>query len=134
VIHVDTLALAWQAYPLIWLCEAFAIVWLTRRVATAHKPLAQVGRLMIVLGLALNAGVTQANSGVMPVVGMPSTFHPASSMWMAADSKHHLLTLADRASLYYFSVGDLILLVGGLFFLACWRGVGERAATVNRKT
>jgi hypothetical protein len=54
-------------------------------------------------GLMLNALVTQANAGTMPVVGMPSTLHPASPMWRAATSHTRLPFLADQARLGLFS-------------------------------
>jgi len=65
-------------------------------------------------GLMLNALVTQANAGAMPVVGMPPSFHPASSMWRAASSTTRLTFLADQAQLGLFSVGDIALLFGAI--------------------
>jgi hypothetical protein len=62
----------------------------------------------------LNGMVTAANAGTMPVVGMPSTLHPVSSMWRAATSKTRLPFLADQARLGMFSVGDLVMLFGGI--------------------
>jgi hypothetical protein len=69
-------------------------------------------------GLSLNALVTEANAGTMPVVGMPSTLHPASPMWRAATSKTRLLLLADQARLGLFSVGDFVLMFGGILIIA----------------
>jgi len=69
-------------------------------------------------GLTLNALVTDANAGTMPVVGMPSTLRPASAMWRAATSKTRLLLLADQARLGLFSVGDLVLMFGGTLIVA----------------
>jgi hypothetical protein len=69
-------------------------------------------------GLTLNALVTDANAGTMPVVGMPSTLRPASPMWQAATSKTRLLLLADQARLGLFSVGDLVLMFGGILIVA----------------
>jgi len=68
----------------------------------------------MVAGLLLNAVVTDANAGIMPVVGMPSGLHPVSSMWEAAKPTTRLPFLADQASLGLFSVGDLMLLFGGI--------------------
>ena len=76
----------------------------------------------MVAGLLLNAVVTDANAGVMPVVGMPSGLRPASSMWEAAKPTTRLPFLADQASLGLFSVGDLMLLFGGIVVVsACLR-------------
>lgn len=76
----------------------------------------------MVAGLLLNAVVTDANAGVMPVVGMPSGLRPASSMWEAAKPTTRLPFLADQASLGLFSVGDLMLLFGGIVIVgACLR-------------
>lgn len=76
----------------------------------------------MVAGLLLNAIVTDANAGVMPVVGMPSGLHPVSSMWEAAKPTTRLPYLADQASLGLFSVGDLMLLFGGIVIVgACLR-------------
>jgi len=65
----------------------------------------------------LNALVTGANAGAMPVVGMPSSVHPASPMWRAASSNTRLPVLADQARLGLFSVGDLALLLGGILII-----------------
>jgi hypothetical protein len=69
-------------------------------------------------GLMLNALVTDANAGAMPVVGMPSTLHPMSSMWRAATSNTRLPFLADQARLGLFSVGDIGLIFGGIIVVA----------------
>ena len=69
-------------------------------------------------GLMLNALVTEANAGTMPVVGLPSTLHPASPLWRAATCHTRLPFLADQARLGLFSVGDLVLLLGGILILA----------------
>jgi len=68
-------------------------------------------------GLMLNALVTGANAGAMPVIGMPSSIHPASSMWRAASSNTRLPFLADQARLGLFSIGDLALLLGGILII-----------------
>ena len=64
-------------------------------------------------GLLLNAVVTDANAGVMPVVDMPSTVRPSGPMWGPATSETRLSFLADQARLGLFSFGDLMLLCGG---------------------
>lgn len=80
-------------------------------------------------GLMLNAIVTDANAGVMPVVGMPSTVHPAGPMWAAATYKTRLAFLADQAGLGLFSVGDMMLMFGGLFVV----GAGLRRKLRTRR-
>jgi hypothetical protein len=77
---------------------------------------------MMICGLAMNALVTDANAGTMPVVGMPSSLHPVSPMWHAATGHTRLALLADQARLGLFSVGDVILLFGGGLIVAiCFR-------------
>jgi hypothetical protein len=72
----------------------------------------------VLCGLMLNGSVTAANSGTMPVVGMPSTLHPASPMWQAATLQTRLPFLADQARLGMFSIGDLVMLFGGILIVA----------------
>ena len=115
----DVHFLAWRAYPIVWLCTALVVLWLARRIAQGNR-VAALAKAMIVFGLGLNASITQLNGAVMPVVGMPHDFQPASAMWTAAADKHRLLLLADNVSLYYFSLGDLVLIGGGLILLTCW--------------
>jgi hypothetical protein len=108
--------LAWTQHPTIWLCESCAILWLVVR--AVRSPWVRAGVLLVLSGLMLNGVVTAANAGMMPVVGMPSTLHPASSMWRAATSKTQLPFLADQARLGLFSVGDLMMLLGGVLIVA----------------
>ena len=61
----------------------------------------------------LNGAVIVANAGAMPVVDMPSAVRPISPMWKAASSKTELSLLADQAHLGLFSIGDLVMLLGG---------------------
>lgn len=112
--------LAWSQYPLVWLCECCAILWLVVR--SIRSPWARAGVLMMICGLTMNALVTDANAGTMPVVGMPSTLRPVSPMWHAATAHTRLALLADQARLGLFSVGDVILLFGGSLIMAiCFR-------------
>lgn len=108
--------LAWTQHPVIWLCESCAILWLVVR--AVRSPWVRAGVLLMLCGLMLNALVTEANAGAMPVVGVPSTLHPASPMWRAATSHTRLPFLADQARLGLFSVGDLALLLGGILIVA----------------
>ena len=108
--------LAWTQHPAIWLCESCAILWLVVR--AVRSPWVRAGVLLVLCGLMLNGLVTAANAGTMPVVGLPSTLHPVSPMWRAATSKTRLLFLADQARLGLFSVGDLVMLFGGILIVA----------------
>ena len=82
-----------------------------------RSPWVRAGVLLVLCGLMLNGLVTTANAGTMPVVGMPSTLHPVSPMWQAATSKTRLPFLADQARLGMFSVGDLVMLFGGILIV-----------------
>ena len=86
---------------------------------------ARVGVMQMLCGLTLNALVTQANAGTMPVVGVPPTVRPAGPVWHLATSNTRLAFLADQAWLGLFSIGDLVLLSGGILVVA-----DLRAATV----
>jgi hypothetical protein len=108
--------LAWTQHPGIWLCESCAVLWLVLR--KVRSLWVQTGVLSMLCGLMLNALVTDANAGTMPVVGMPSTLHPTSSLWQVATSNTRLPFLADQARLGLFSVGDIVLLFGGIVIVA----------------
>jgi hypothetical protein len=119
--------LAWSQHPFIWLCECCAVLWLVLR--SFRSPLVRAGVLLMVCGLAMNALVTDANAGTMPVVGMPASIHPVSKMWQPATPHTRLLLLADQARLGLFSVGDVILLLGGTLIVAiCFRRTLRRRA------
>src|ERR1700752_3770785 len=108
--------LAWTQYPAVWLCESCAILWLVIRAVRSRW--VRVGVLLMLCGLTLNALVTNANAGAMPVVGMPPTLRPLSPMWKAATPATRLAYLADQGQLGLFSVGDLLLLFGGTLIIA----------------
>jgi hypothetical protein len=59
-------SLAWTQHPAIWLCESCAILWLVVR--AVRSPWVRAGVLLMLCGLMLNALVTEANAGRMPVV------------------------------------------------------------------
>jgi hypothetical protein len=114
--------LAWTQHPVVWLCESCAILWLILR--AVRRPMIGTGVLLMLCGLGMNALVTGANAGSMPVVEMPSTIRPASPLWRAANSHTRLPLLADQGKLGLFSVGDLFLLFGGgLILTICLRRV-----------
>ena len=97
------------------MCAAF---WLSViRVIRSTRLIRYGGGFAILLGVVLNALVTEFNDSVMPVNGMPLHFQTAAPIWHAAQSSNHLLFLADQSSLQFFSIGDLALLMGTSMFL-----------------
>src|ERR1700750_3120103 len=85
-------------------------------------------------GLGVNALVTGTNAGAMPVVGMPSTVRPASPMWESATFQTRMPLLADQARLGLFSIGDIVLLSGGILIVTIFlRRKLERALQEVRK-
>lgn len=108
----------WIANPAQWFIVAVAALWLTSRVVTSRS--ARWARLLSIVGLCLNASVTNANGGTMPVVGMPERFIAASTLWQRAGAHTRLIFLADQHSLWYFSIGDLLLIGGGIVLVFCW--------------
>jgi len=85
-------------------------------------------------GLMLNALATDANAGAMPVVGIPPTLHPASPMWRAATPETRLAFLADQVQLGLFSVGDLVMLFGGILIVAiCLYRILKTEVSLNCK-
>jgi hypothetical protein len=117
-VHFVTAAhqLAWMEYPAIWLCVSCAILWLVLR--AVRSPLVRTGVLLMLCGLGMNALVTDTNAGSMPVIGMPPTLRPASPMWQGATLQTRLPLLADQARLGMFSIGDIVLLFGGILIVA----------------
>jgi hypothetical protein len=89
------------------------VVWILHSKKVTRYPAGAI----VLLGVVLNATVTELNGGVMPVVGMPLYFQAASPIWQVAQTSNHLLILADHSSLYFFSIGDLALIGGGAMFL-----------------
>jgi hypothetical protein len=108
--------LAWTEHPAIWLCASCAILWLVLRAVRSR--VVRVGVLLMLCGLGMNALVMDTNAGSMPVIGMPSSVHPASPMWHGATFQTRLPLLADQARLGLFSVGDMTLLLGGILIVA----------------
>jgi hypothetical protein len=71
----------------------------------------------------------------MPVVGIPSTLHPASPMWRVATSNTRLPFLAGQVRLGLFSIGDLVMIFGGFLIVAIclYRTFRMRAARIARE-
>src|ERR1700694_2657376 len=107
--------LVWKAHPSVVICAAFwlSLIWMIHSKSLIRHP----AGLIVLLGVVLNAVVTELNGGVMPVVGMPMYFQTASPIWQAAQTSNHLLVLADNASLHFFSIGDLTLIAGSSMLL-----------------
>jgi hypothetical protein len=91
-------------------------LWLVLRAVQSRW--VRTGVLLMLSGLMLNGLVTGANAGTMPVVGIAPTVHPASPMWRAATATTRLAFLADQAQLGLFSVGDLVMIFGGMLIVA----------------
>jgi hypothetical protein len=118
--------LAWMEHPAVWLCASCAILWLVLR--AVRSLVVRTGVLLMLCGLGMNALVMDTNAGSMPVIGMPSSVHPASPMWHGATFQTRLPLLADQARLGLFSIGDIVLLLGGILVVAiCLRRTLERA-------
>jgi hypothetical protein len=124
--------LAWMEHPAIWLCASCAILWLVLR--AVRSPVVRTGVLLMLCGLGMNALATDTNAGSMPVIGMPSSVHPASPMWHGATFQTRLPLLADQARLGLFSIGDIALLFGGILVVAiCLRRTLARARRPGSK-
>src|SRR5437016_13987971 len=74
--------LAWSQYPLVWLCECCAILWLVVR--SIRSPWARAGVVMMICGLAMNALVGDVNPGTVRVVGAPASVRAVSPAGHAA--------------------------------------------------
>jgi hypothetical protein len=94
---------------LLWITT---LAWVVRYIVHAKA----IGGLFILLGITSNALVTLLNEGVMPSVGISSTFQPASPIWKVS-GKGQWLALGDQAALYGFSIGDILLIGGFLMFV-----------------
>lgn len=76
-----------------------------------------VAWLAVLLGMLCNALVTVANDGVMPVTGLPAGFRPLFPTWVPARAANHLVVLGDQHSLFYFSIGDVLIMSGALLWI-----------------
>lgn len=104
----------WKKYASVEFCMAFwisALAYIVSLVVKKRIP----GRFFILLGITSNAFVTTLNGGVMPVSGMPVTMYPQSPIWRHAEG-YRWTILGDHRVLYYFSVGDLMLLASLLLY------------------
>ena len=110
----------WQYYPSLWACALFWSVvafseW--RYIVYKQEKNKKINwwtRTPILMGAAMNATVTLANSGRMPVIGMP--IHSVS-LWVQGNGKH-LLFLCDR--FHGFSLGDFFIIGGFSLAILFW--------------
>jgi hypothetical protein len=107
--------LAWKHTASLSMCWLF---WLTVLAVEMRIRQVNYGVVFLIIGTASNALVTLLNDGVMPVVGMPATVQAAFPIWHMAGAGNRMLILADHASLWYFSIGDLCIQAGCLILLA----------------
>jgi len=104
----------WQWFPSLGTCILFwgtVVALEVRYIRTAEK-IDWWSKTLGLAGGAMNAMVTLANDGRMPVLS--DKFHPAS-LWVAGTGKH-LLFLCDRFNGRWaiFSLGDFFI-IGGIF-------------------
>jgi hypothetical protein len=105
----------WKATANMGFCYLFwitTLAWVVRYIVSAKVK----GGFFILLGITSNALVTLLNGGVMPSVGIPATFQPASPIW-SVSGKGRCLMLADQAALHRFSIGDIFLIAGFMMFV-----------------
>jgi hypothetical protein len=108
---------AWQLSPGLIVCALFWLASLRWGIDCFHETdLAWSRRFMLLsmIGLGLNATVTLANGGYMPVLDDTASL----SVWVAATDAHALLFLADQYA--GVSIGDVCILGGLLGRFVYW--------------
>jgi hypothetical protein len=116
------LLLLWRAKGgLLLACAMWVLAFLyMRRLPPRLKGL-PVAWLAVLCGMFCNAIVTVANGGFMPVTGFPSGVRPLFPTWIPARPANYLVILADQHCLFYFSIGDVLILSGALlWFVGPW--------------
>jgi hypothetical protein len=86
------------------LCITGAVIWVLVENGTTYK---RILRGICSSGMLLNATVTIANSGWMPMIGMKEV---GKTRWRPAVNTDKLLVLADRTNWGGFSIGDFIII------------------------
>jgi hypothetical protein len=111
------LLLLWRMHGgLLLACAMWVLAFLyMRRLPPRLKGL-PVAWLAVLFGMFCNAIVTVANGGFMPVKGLPSGFRPLFPTWIPARPANYLVILADQHDLFYFSVGDVLIISGALLW------------------
>jgi hypothetical protein len=107
----------WQRKPGLLTCSLF---WATSVANVSITWYDGVSHWFIIAGIACNSLVTLANGGFMPVAAHWKARGPAHSAWVQKESGQRLLWLADNFGNRWirFSVGDALLLVGVILFVA----------------
>lgn len=114
----------WQYYPSLWACALFWIMvafseWQLIRIRKEKgKEINWWTRTPMLMGVAMNAIVTLANDGRMPVLG---DSHHLVSVWVVGTGKR-LLFLCDRfnGGFAIFSLGDFFIIGGLLLGILLW--------------
>jgi len=93
----------------------------------------RLGYLGSLIGVFLNWLVITVNGGQMPVVDYRWQI-PRGVPWRYARFGDHLLWLADRFPYrnFVFSVGDVLILLGALVFLASWAQYRYQALCLSK--
>ena len=117
VVVLIALLLLWRTQGgLVPACAMWVLAFLFMRALPPRLKNHTVAWLAVRFGLVCNATVTVANGGYMPVQGFPADFKPLFPMWVPARPADHLLVLADRNLLSYYSFGDLFVIGGVLLW------------------
>jgi len=110
----------WETMPGLLPCVivwALSALWLYAFIASASSPWSLLSRWTVAIGLPLNATVTIANGGLMPVVGMTDDAH---SIWVPATEAHVFLALADHVQYWGLSIGDGFIFGGIALAILGW--------------
>ena len=117
VVILIALLLLWRTQGgLVLACAMWVLAFLYMRVLPQRLKDHTVAWFAVLFGMVCNGTVTVANGGHMPVQGFPEGFKPLFPTWVPARPADHLLVLADQHSLSYYSLGDLFVLSGVLFW------------------
>jgi len=113
------LRIIWQLSPSFLTCAVFwlAVADAEYRYLRSDPKVNWWARTLLLIGVGMNAVVTLANDGRMPVLGK---FKPMS-LWVVGTGKH-LLFLCDRfdGGWAIFSIGDFFIIGGLLLGLVLW--------------
>lgn len=103
--------LLWQRKPQLGTCALF---WAIAVVAFVPGWSLDISQVALGLGIMLNASVTLANGGFMPVAAHRRLQKPARSLWVQRQSGHRLVSLGDNFGNRFigFSLCDVFLLIG----------------------
>jgi hypothetical protein len=128
--NIDLAVLLWLPLPLLLAARLFwqrrpnfltcALFWALALVLILTTWSTTVSQFFFLIGIALNAVVTLANGGFMPVAVRGRGRGQPRSLWVQQESGQRLLILADNFGNRFirFSVGDAFLAVGLVLSLA----------------